>query len=72
MSSEITFQINPIPKHHSIMRITEHPKVPNRSGEISLDWEICHTAFVVKPPSRENQRRDLDLDENKAKIRSYF
>lgn len=54
------------------MRITEHPKVPHRSGEISLSWEIRHTAFVVEPPSGEKQRGDLDLDGKKAKIWSYF
>lgn len=46
--------------------------MPHRSGQISLSWEICHPAFVVKPPSREKQRRDLDLGGIKPRFGFIF
>lgn len=54
------------------LRITEHPKVPHRSGQISLSWEIRHTAFVVKPPSRDKQSGDLDLGGIKPRFGLIF
>lgn len=39
--------------------------MPHRSEQIR---EICHIAFVVKPPSTEKQRGDLDLGGIKPRL----
>lgn len=39
--------------------------MPQRLGQIK---EICHIAFVVKPPSTEKQRGDLDLEGIKPRL----
>lgn len=46
--------------------------MPHRSGQISFSWKIRHTAFVVKPPSREKQRGDLDLEGIKPRFGLIF